>query len=232
MTQLDIGSARSGRPAGAGRSPLRRRLGSVAVAAALLGGATAPSVMLAPVAAAHSVLISVDPEDGSQLDAAPEQIVLTFNEEVNQNFASVAVTAGDDRTNRVAGEPMVDGETVTARVDDLAPGAYTVGYRVTSADGHVVSGSSVFTVAGAEGGAAGGEGGAGAEGSAAGGATAADAGGESADADATEADVADETSGESSGVNPVIWAVGGLAVLLIGGAFVLLRRGGGSGSGS
>ena len=200
------------------------------MAAALLGGVTAPAVLLAPVAAAHSVLISVDPEDGSQLDAAPEQIVLTFNEEVNQNFASVAVTAGDDRTNRVAGEPMVDGETVTARVDDLAPGAYTVGYRVTSADGHVVSGSSVFTVAGAEGGAAGGEGGAGAEGSAAGGATAADAGGESADADATEADVADETSGESSGVNPVIWAVGGLAVLLIGGAFVLLRRGRGSGS--
>ena len=211
------------------------------MAAALLGGVTAPAVLLAPVAAAHSVLISVDPEDGSQLDAAPEQIVLTFNEEVNQNFASVAVTAGDDRTNRVTGEPMVDGETVTARVDDLAPGAYTVGYRVTSADGHVVSGSSVFTVAGAEGGAgageaggeggaAGGEGGAGAEGSAAGGATAADAGGESADADATEADVADETSGESSGVNPVIWVVGGLAVLLIGGAFVLLRRGGGSGS--
>ena len=211
------------------------------MAAALLGGVTAPAVLLAPVAAAHSVLISVDPEDGSQLDAAPEQIVLTFNEEVNQNFASVAVTAGDDRTNRVTGEPMVDGETVTARVDDLAPGAYTVGYRVTSADGHVVSGSSVFTVAGAEGGAgageaggeggaAGGEGGAGAEGSAAGGATAADAGGESADADATEADVADETSGESSGVNPVIWAVGGLAVLLIGGAFVLLRRSGGSGS--
>ena len=211
------------------------------MAAALLGGATAPAVLLAPVAAAHSVLISVDPEDGSQLDAAPEQIVLTFNEEINQNFASVAVTAGDDRTNRVAGEPMVDGETVTARVDGLAPGAYTVGYRVTSADGHVVSGSSVFTVAGAEGGdgagaaggeggAAGGEGGAGAEGSAAGGATATDAGGESADADATEADVADETSGESSGVNPVIWVVGGLAVLLIGGAFVLLRRGGGSGS--
>nr|WP_244192611.1 copper resistance CopC family protein [Dietzia lutea] len=198
--------------------------------------------MLAPVAAAHSVLISVDPEDGSQLDTAPEQIVLIFNEEVNQNFASVAVTAGDDRTNRVTGEPMVDGETVTARVDDLAPGAYTVGYRVTSADGHVVSGSSVFTVAdaeggaGADGGAAGAdgggeaEGGAGAEDSDAGGATASDAGGESADADATEADVADETSGESSGVNPVIWVVGGLAVLLIGGAFVLLRRGGGSGS--
>nr|WP_279629914.1 copper resistance protein CopC [Dietzia lutea] len=40
--------------------------------------------MLAPVAAAHSVLISVDPEDGSQLDTAPEQIVLIFNEEVNQ----------------------------------------------------------------------------------------------------------------------------------------------------
>ncbi|WP_314037625.1 copper resistance protein CopC [Dietzia sp. CH92] len=241
MTQSDSIAAGPGQAAGSGRpaesgsvrSPLRRRLGSVAVAAALLGGATAPAVLLAPVAAAHSVLLSVDPQDGSQLDASPEEIVLTFNEEVNQNFASVAVTAGDDRTNRVTGEPVVEGDTVTARVDDLAPGAYTVGYRVTSADGHVVSGSSVFTVAGDAGGAAGGEDGTAPAGTTPAGTAApgaevggAEAGSESADA--TEADVADETSGESSGINPVIWVIGGLAVLLIGGAFVLLRRGGGS----
>ncbi|WP_244192645.1 copper resistance CopC family protein [Dietzia lutea] len=167
--------------------------------------------------------------------------MLIFNEEVNQNFASVAVTAGDDRTNRVTGEPMVDGETVTARVDDLAPGAYTVGYRVTSADGHVVSGSSVFTVADAEGGA----------------------GADGARPVLTAVARLREVPGlripmlavprlptpvasrrtpmrrgrrrrrdlrRELRVNPVIWVVGGLAVLLIGGAFVLLRRGGGSGS--
>ncbi|MEB8325356.1 copper resistance protein CopC [Dietzia kunjamensis] len=208
---------------------LRGRLASVAVAAALVGGAAAPSVVLAPVAVAHSVLVSIDPEDGSELDTPPDEIVLTFNEEINQNFASVAVTAGDDRATRVVGDPSVAGEVVTVEVDDLGPGAYTVGYRVTSSDGHVVSGSSVFTVAG------------GADGAEAGAESGGESGGESgaqptADGDASradgsdagagdEADVADETSGEDTGINPAIWVVGGLAILLIGGAFVLLRRG-------
>ena len=195
----------------------RGRLASIAVAAALVGGTTAPAVVLAPVAAAHSVLISVDPADGTELDAAPDEIVLTFNEEINQNFASVAVTAGDDRTNLVAGDPTVTGETVTAEVAELEPGAYTVGYRVTSADGHVVSGSSVFTVAG-------GADGAGGAGGADGGTSAPDEPGADTDTD-TEADIGDETSGEDTGINPAIWVVGGLAILLIGGAFVLLRRG-------
>lgn len=212
---------------------LRGRLASVAVAAALVGGAAAPSVVLAPVAVAHSVLVSIDPEDGSELDTPPDEIVLTFNEEINQNFASVAVTAGDDRAARVVGDPSVAGEVVTVEVDDLGPGAYTVGYRVTSSDGHVVSGSSVFTVTGGADGAEAGAGSGAESGSQAGaepgsqptaGGDASPAGGSDAGA-GDEADVADETSGEDTGINPAIWVVGGLAILLIGGAFVLLRRG-------
>lgn len=200
---------------------LRGRLASVAVAAALVGGAAAPSVVLAPVAVAHSVLVSIDPEDGSELDTPPDEIVLTFNEEINQNFASVAVTAGDDRAARIVGDPSVAGEVVTVEVDDLGPGAYTVGYRVTSSDGHVVSGSSVFTVTGGAGGA---EAGAESGSQPAAGGDASPAGGSDTGA-GDEADVADETSGEDTGVSPAIWVVGGLAILLIGGAFVLLRRG-------
>lgn len=201
---------------------VRRRMASVAMASALIGGvATAPALVLAPAASAHSVLLSVDPEDGAQLEASPEQVVLTFNEDVNQNFASVAVTSEDDRANRAIGDPTVEGPEVSAQIEDLPPGAYTVGYRVTSADGHVVSGSSVFTVAGdgSTGNAQAGEGdaGAGAEGEA--------GSGEDADGSGDEAgDVAAETSGEDTGINPAIWVVGGLAVVLIGGAFFLLRR--------
>lgn len=208
---------------------VRRRLASATVAAALLGAAAVPAVVTAPVAAAHSVLVSVDPEDGSSLDASPEQVALTFNEEVNQNFASVAVTSGEDTTNRAVGEPVVDGPTVSVPVEDLEPGAYTVGYRVTSADGHVVTGSSVFTVTGGTDGGSGADDGAGAGGSAdSQGAENSDAGsGPDAAQDGADsgADISDETSGEDTGINPVIWVVGGLAVLLIGGAFVLLRRG-------
>lgn len=202
-----------------------RGLVSVAAATALLGGATAPAVMLAPVAAAHSVLISVDPQDGSELENSPEQIVLTFNEEINQNFVSIAVTSANDSTNRVVGDPTVNGDTVTAQVEDLGPGNYTVGYRVTSADGHVVTGAPVFSVVGSDAEANGAE----APGTAAGetGAGANTDAGDAADADdgATDAADSDSDSDSDGGVNPAIWIVGGLAIVLIGGAFFLLRRG-------
>lgn len=191
---------------------LRRRIGAVTTAAALVGGtglaAAVPGVLMAPIAAAHSVLVSVDPADGSELDNSPEQVVLTFNEEVNQNFATVAVTAGEGSPNQVSGEPTVFGETVTAQVEDLEPGNYTIGYRVTSADGHVVSGSSVFSVVDS-------------------GAAASDSteASDASDADASEADAEASDSGDGSGINPAIWVVGGIAVVLIGGAFFLLRRG-------
>ncbi|MBB1057362.1 copper resistance protein CopC [Dietzia sp. B19] len=193
-------------------TPIRARLASTALAATMIVGAASPATVLAPVAAAHSVLVSVDPQDGATLETSPGEVSLTFNEEINQNFASVAVTTGDDRTTLVVGEPTVEGETVTVALDDLADGAYTVGYRVTSADGHVVSGSSVFTVQSAAGTT---------------GDPAEDPVGDQFDqSDPAENQIADETSGEaSSGVDPALWVVGGLAVLLIGGAFVLLRRG-------
>lgn len=200
---------------------LRRRMASVAVATALLGGATAPALVLAPAASAHAVLLSVDPEDGAELETSPEQVVLTFNEEVNQNFASVAVTSEEDRTNRAVGEPVVEGPNVTVQIEDLPPGAYTVGYRVTSADGHVVGGSSVFTVAGdGSAGAPGTDAADGGDGAGAGGADESD----NADSPDDTGDVSAETSGEDTGLNPAIWIVGGVAVVLIGGAFFLLRR--------
>lgn len=200
---------------------LRRRMASVAVATALLGGATAPALVLAPAASAHAVLLSVDPEDGAELETSPEQVVLTFNEEVNQNFASVAVTSEEDRTNRAVGEPVVEGPNVTVQIEDLTPGAYTVGYRVTSVDGHVVGGSSVFTVAGdGSAGAPGTDAADGGDGAGAGGADESD----NADSPDDTGDVSAETSGEDTGLNPAIWIVGGVAVVLIGGAFFLLRR--------
>lgn len=203
-------------------SGTRGRLASVALSLAVVGGAAAPVVILAPAAAAHSVLLSVDPQDGAALDAAPDRVTLTFNEDINQSFATVAVTSDADRTNRVAGEPAVDGGTVTASVEDLPAGAYTVGYRVTSADGHVISGSSGFTV-----GPAGGEtaaapsGESAAASSAAPGDSEAASDGPDAASDSAEAPASDE----SAGIDPALWVVGGLAVLLIGGAFFLLRRG-------
>lgn len=200
----------------------RGRLVSAALAAALLGGVAAPLTVLAPVAAAHSVLLSTDPEDGATLDESPDQVVLTFNEDVNQSFASVAVTSGDDRTNLVVGDPVVEGPAVTVALDGLADGSYTVGFRVTSADGHVISGSSGFTVAAGAGEAADSAAEATDAAAAPGASPTADPGATAQDADEQDAETSEEAS---SGIDPALWVVGGLALLLIGGAFVLLRRG-------
>jgi copper resistance protein C len=52
---------------------------------------------------------------------------------------------GPDRNLWSSGQPQVQGAVVSVGVRPLGPiGNYTVNYRVTSADGHVVSGSWSF----------------------------------------------------------------------------------------
>lgn len=188
---------------------VRSRVASAALAVTLLGGAAVPAAVLgAPVAAAHAVLLASDPEDGAALEAAPERVTLSFNEEINPSFVTVAVT-GADRTDHVRGEATVEGEQVSAGIGPLDDGEYTVGYRVTSADGHVITGSTRFAVGSP--GAAEGAGGGGAD----------------PGPTATDASTAEVTADDSAttGVSTAVWVVGGLAVVLVGAAVFLLRRG-------
>ncbi len=196
------------------------RLRAAALAVALIGGTAVPVTIAAPVASAHSVLIEVEPDDGATLDATPERVILTFNEDINPSFATVAVTA-TDRTNRVQGDEVVDGAMVTAELGPLDDGGYTVGYRVTSADGHVIQGSTQFTVgsAGAPG-AAGPEDATSQTGSAASDSAASDV---VTDDAATDQSATDESA--SVGADAALWIVAGLAVLILGAAVLLLRRG-------
>ena len=112
------------------------------IAAAIL---TATALSIAP-AAAHATLQSSDPAENSVLDAAPDEVTLTFNQSVSQNFATVTVV-GSDGMDWAASDPVVDGSTVTVDLDGLgAGGDYTIGYRVVSADGHPITGSIPFQV--------------------------------------------------------------------------------------
>ena len=195
---------------------MRPRLASAAVAVALLGGTAVPAVVTAPVAAAHSVLLSVEPADGATVDASPDRVTLTFNEEINPSFATVAVNGSARDGSKVEGQPVVTGPVVEARLGTLDDDEYTVGYRVTSADGHVITGSSRFTVGA----------GAAAAGSATPAATGAAGASESAPADASPDPASSDTEQSGSAVGPALWVVAGLAVLLIAAAALLLRRGG------
>lgn len=110
------------------------------IAAAIL---TATALSIAP-AAAHATLQSSNPAENSVLDAAPDEVTLTFNQSVQSNFATVTVV-GADGTQWAASDPVVDGSTVTVDLDGLgAAGEYNIGYRVVSADGHPITGSIPF----------------------------------------------------------------------------------------
>ncbi|WP_054811612.1 copper resistance CopC family protein [Nocardia arizonensis] len=109
---------------------------------ALLG---VSSVVAGP-AAAHSVPISSVPADGSTVDAGPARVSVTFNEALQTSFPSLTVV-GPDGNLWSKGQPAVDGGTVGVEVGELGPvGVYTIAYRVTSADGHPVSGTRTFTL--------------------------------------------------------------------------------------
>lgn len=124
-------------------SALRRIVGTVA--AVLLAGVAA--VALAAPASAHNVLTGSDPADGSTPTTAPAAVTLTFDEAV-QNYEPVLVVTGPDGTVFSTATPAVSGTTVRTDLLGAGPaGAYTVAFRIVSADGHPVSGQFTYTLA-------------------------------------------------------------------------------------
>ncbi|MFE7889322.1 copper resistance protein CopC [Streptomyces sp. NPDC057412] len=119
------------------------RMARSLVALTATGAALAVS---APQAAAHTELDTSSPGAQATLSGLPPNATLTFSDSMTQKYAKVAVT-GPDGKSTAAGDPQVDGKTVTLPLETGSPaGRYTVGYRVVSADGHPVSGSYTFTV--------------------------------------------------------------------------------------
>lgn len=105
---------------------------------------TALALAGAGVAAAHATLVSSDPAPGTSLTAAPTKVSATFSEDLQPAFAAMTVI-GPDGNLWSTGEVRVDGPVAEVDVRPLGPsGTYTANYRVTSADGHVISGSWSF----------------------------------------------------------------------------------------
>ena len=118
--------------------------------AVLIAGLTMGALAGAGAAAAHATRIAADPVENAALAQAPPRVSATFNEAMQPEFAAMTVV-GPDGNLWSTGEPQVQGAVVSVGVRPLGPsGTYTVNYRATSADGHVVSGSWSFrlTVAG------------------------------------------------------------------------------------
>ncbi|MFC6153023.1 copper resistance CopC family protein [Nocardioides yefusunii] len=116
--------------------------------------ALASLVLPLTAAQAHSGLTGAVPSEGTTVDSLPDEVTLSFSEEVRA--PAFVVITGPDRSTHEAGDPTLDGATVTqtfdaATLEGVDPnGRWTVAYRVVSADGHTVSGQTTFTVEGAE----------------------------------------------------------------------------------
>jgi copper resistance protein C len=112
--------------------------------AVCVGALWAVATLTAQVAWAHAARVATDPADNAVLASGPERVSATFNEQLQTTFAAMTVV-GPDGNVWSDGDPTVRGAMVGVGLRPLGPaGTYTVNYRVTSADGHAVSGSWSF----------------------------------------------------------------------------------------
>jgi methionine-rich copper-binding protein CopC len=119
--------------------PARRRLPLAATLALALWAA--PAIVLG-----HVGLVGSDPEAGTNLDAAPTEVTLTFDGELDPDGSSFTVS---DHHGEVVGSgdvdlDIADRNVLSGPVSISEPGVYTVGWTVLGADGHEIGGSFSF----------------------------------------------------------------------------------------
>jgi methionine-rich copper-binding protein CopC len=120
------------------RFVLPRSLFALAVAGTL---AAFPAV-----ASAHAELVSSDPVAGSNLDAAPTEVTLTFDDELEPDGSGFTVTDhhGDEVGSGELDLDVADRNVLSGAVTITEPGVYTVAWTVLGADGHEISGTFSF----------------------------------------------------------------------------------------
>ena len=128
------------------------KLGMVIALKRLLSGATvslAVSLSLhTPVVLAHAMLVKAEPARRAALAKAPTQVRLWFNEGVEKDYAALTVLDESKRgiTEVIPTISADDPKSIVLPLPELAPGKYTVKFRVLSVDGHGVDSSYDFTV--------------------------------------------------------------------------------------
>lgn len=124
-------------------TPWRPWAGFTSALLVLLGSAVTLVVAAGP-AAAHDVLVSTSPANGSTIAQTPSQIVLTFTDPALSIGTQMVVT-GPAGPVSVSPPRLVDNTVVQDLPGPSPAGHYTVLWRVTSADGHPVTGEVSFT---------------------------------------------------------------------------------------
>jgi copper resistance protein C len=98
------------------------------------------------IAAAHAELDSSTPAAGENLDSAPTEVTLTFDDELDPDGSSFTVVDSDGLEVGI-GEvdlTVADRNVLAGEVTITDAGVYTVEYTVVGDDGHEVSGTISF----------------------------------------------------------------------------------------
>jgi copper resistance protein C len=103
--------------------------------------------MLPQAASAHAHLDHSVPAVGSTVTTAPQDITLTFTQNLEPAFSGVEVDdASGARVDQ--GEPKISDNTMQIGLKSLTPGTYTVHWHAVSVDTHKTQGDFSFSVGG------------------------------------------------------------------------------------
>ncbi|CAN0604938.1 unnamed protein product [Ectocarpus sp. 12 AP-2014] len=95
---------------------------------------------------AHSTKEGTMPEDGAQLDTAPSEVMIQFDEPATLTRVELTHSHDGEAQDIRLSTPGDAMEMNHLEAPDFGPGLYTVDWRAMSADGHAVNGSFSFTV--------------------------------------------------------------------------------------
>src|SRR2546421_5303692 len=113
------------------------------------------TLLLPEIASAHAILLRSDPAKDSVLSIAPKQVRLWYSEALNPAFSTAVVVNGENKRvdNRDAHISSSDQTEMDVTLQpNLPPSVYIVIWRTDSAaDGHILRGSFIFSVARADG---------------------------------------------------------------------------------
>ncbi|MEU1484949.1 copper resistance protein CopC [Streptomyces sp. NPDC005752] len=133
-----------------GPFPARRPLAAVALLATLTGLLFGLVLAGASPASAHAALTGSNPQDGAVVATAPQDVTLTFSEQIAMGDDSIRVLdPSGERADDGAPRDLTSGGTVRYGVQlrsGLSDGTYTVAWQAVSADSHPVSGAFTFSV--------------------------------------------------------------------------------------
>lgn len=103
---------------------------------------------VAPIASAHTTLLSSVPASNAEVSEAPISIELEFGEDLIAlgKGTKVSVIAPSGKDIAMGSATVAKTHVSQPLTVDTTPGVYTVKYRVVAADGHVVEDTFAFTV--------------------------------------------------------------------------------------